>query len=182
MLHETSKERYEKLHGQFILLMKHFDKDGLDDFIQTANSLTDWSRRDRSLNQHQRDEIERFAVSNGIDWQICNQTVNSQKHGGPATPRGNSSKAPDLLVKNAHVKKGSSVGFVFPEMKTRTFGAGDDIMIEYECDGNLASDFALGVVFRTFQLFYYIFELAAIASLPDRLKARKRWIEILTRD
>jgi hypothetical protein len=80
-----------------IRLMKHFDKDGLDDFIQTANSLTDWIRRDRSLNQHQRDEIERFAVSNGIDWQICNQFVNSQKHGGPATPRGNSSKAPALL-------------------------------------------------------------------------------------
>jgi hypothetical protein len=87
-----------------------------------------------------------------------------------------------LVVKNAHVKKGGSVGFVFPEMKTRTFGAGDDIMIEYECDGHLASEFALGVVFRTFQFFYYIFELAPIASLPDRLKARKRWIEILTRD
>jgi hypothetical protein len=182
MLHETSEERYEKLHGQFIRLMKHFDKDGLDDFIQPANSLTDWIRRDRSLNQHQRDEIERFAASNGIDWQICNQIVNSQKHGGPATPRGNSSKAPALVVKNAHVKKGSSVGFVFPEMKTRTFGAGDDIMIEYECDGNLASEFALGAVIRTFQFFYYIFELAPIASLPDRLKARKRWIEILTRD
>jgi hypothetical protein len=96
MLHETSEERYEKLHGQFIRFMKHFDKDGLDDFIQTANSLTDWIRRDRSLNQHQRDEIERFAVSNGIDWQICNQIVNSQKHGGPAIPHGNSSKAPAL--------------------------------------------------------------------------------------
>src|SRR5260370_3361873 len=182
MLHTTSQERYEKLHTQFLRLMKHFDKEGLDDFIQTANSLRDWIRRDRSLNQHQRDEIERFAVSNGIDWQICNQIANSQKHGGRATPRGRSPKAPAFLVQNADVKKGGSVGFVFPETKTRTFGAGDDIMIAYECEGDLASESALAVVFRTFQFFYYIFELAPIASLPDRLKARKRWLEILTRD
>jgi hypothetical protein len=137
MLHTTSQERYEKLHSQFLRLMRHFDKEGLDDFIQTANSLRDWIRRDQSLSQHQKDEIERFTVPNGIDWQICNQIADSQKHGGPTTPRGKSPKSRALVVKNAHVKKGGSAGFVFPEMKTRTFGAGDDIKIEYERDGNV---------------------------------------------
>jgi hypothetical protein len=162
--------------------MKHFDKDGLDDFIQTANSLTDWIRRDPTLNQHQKAEIERFTVYNGIDWQICNQIANFQKHGGSTSPRHKSAKSPALAVKDAHVKKDGNVGIVFPEMKMRTFGAGDEIMIEYECDGKRASESALAVVFRTFQFFYYIFELAPIASLPERLKARKKWVEILTRD
>jgi hypothetical protein len=182
MLHKTSQERYEKLHGQFIRLMKHFDKDGLDDFIQTANSLTDWIRRDPTLNRHQKDEIERFTVYNGIDWQICNQIANFQKHGGSTSPHRKSAKSPALAVKDARVKKDGSVGIVFPEMKMRTFGAGDEIMIEYECDGNRASESALAFVFRTCQFFYYIFELAPIASFPERLKARKKWIEILTRD
>jgi hypothetical protein len=70
MLHKTSQERYEKLHAQFLCLMKHFDREGLDDFIQTANSLREWILQDASLSQHQKDEIERFAVPNGIDWQI----------------------------------------------------------------------------------------------------------------
>jgi hypothetical protein len=181
MLHKTSQERYEKLHVQFLRLMRHFDKEGLDDFIQTANSLREWILQDATLSQHPKDEITRFAVSNGIDWQICHQIANSQKHGGRASDRGKAKNAPSLVVKDAHVAKGGSAGFVFPQMKMRTFGSGDAIMIEYECDGKRATESALAVAFRTFQFFYYIFELAPIASLPDRLKARKTWLEILTR-
>jgi hypothetical protein len=182
MLYKTSQERYEKLHAQFLRLMKHFDKEVLDDFIQTANSLRDWILRDTTLSQYQKDEITRFAVPNGIDWQICNQLANSQKHGGQASHRGKAKNAPTLLVKDALITKGGSSGFVFPQMKTRTFGAGDEIMSEYECDGKRGTESALAVVFRTFQFFYYIFELAHIASIPDRLKARKAWLEILTRE
>jgi hypothetical protein len=182
MLHKTSRERYEKLHAQFLRLMKHFDREGLDDFIQTANSLRGWIPQDASLSQHQKDEIERFAVPSGMDWQICHQIANSQKHGGRASHRGKAKNAPRLVVKDAHIKKGGSVGFVFPEMTMRTFGLGDDIMVEYECDGKRATESALAVVFRTFQFFYYVFELAPIASLPDRLKARKTWLEILIRE
>ena len=182
MLYKTSEERYQKLHAQFLRLMRHFDKEGLDDFIQTANSLREWISQDGSLSQHQKDEIERFAAPNGVDWQICNQIANSQKHGGRASYRGKAKNAPSLVVKDAHIKKGGSVGFFFPEMKTRTFGAGDDIMIEYECDGKRATESALSVVFRTFQFFYYIFELAPIAVLSDRLKARKTWLDILTQE
>jgi hypothetical protein len=181
MLHKTSQERYAKLHAQFLRLMRHFDKEGLDDFIQTANSLRDWIERDATLSQHQKDEIKRFAVHNGIDSQICNQIANAQKHGGQASHRGKAKNAPSLLVKNARITKGGSSGFVFPQMKARTFGAGDEIVIEYECDGKQNTESALSVVFRTFHFFYYIFELAPIASLPDRAAARKTWLEILTR-
>ncbi len=182
MLHKTSQERYQKLHAQFLRLMRHFDKDGLDDFFQTANSIIEWILQDATLSQHQKDEIKRFTIANGIDWQICHQIANSQKHGGRVSHRGKAKNAPSIVVKDAHIKKDGCVGFVFPEVKTRTFGAGDDIMIEYECDGKPATESALSVVFRTFQFFYYIFELAPIASLPDRLKARNTWLEILSRE
>jgi len=183
MLHKTSQERYEKLHAQFIRLMRHFDKDGLDDYIQTANSLTDWIRRDRTLTQDQRDEIKRFTVHNGIDWQICNQIANYQKHGGTASPRHKSANSPSsFVVKNALVKEGGSAGIVFPFLKMRTFGAGDEIMIEYECDGKGGTQSAFSFVYRSFQFFHYIFELAPITSIPDRLKAQNNWAEILTRD
>jgi hypothetical protein len=182
MLHSTAQERYQKLHTQFNRLMRHFDKEGLDDFIQTANSLTDWIRRDSTLTQDQKAEIERFTIHNGIDWQICNQIANYQKHGGPAAHRRKSATTPSLIVKGAQVKQGGSAGVVFPNIAMKTFGAGDEIMIEYECDGKPGSECAFGFVYRTFQFFHYIFELAPITSLPDRLKARKNWTEILARD
>jgi hypothetical protein len=162
--------------------MRHFDMDGFDDFVQTANSLRDWILQDTTLTQHQRDEIKRFTVPNGIDWQICNQIANSQKHGGRVEFRGKSKNAPKLVVKDARITKGGNTGFVFPEMKTRVFAAGDEIKIDYECDGKRGTESALSVVFRTFQFFYYIFELAPIASLPDRAKARQRWLDILMRE
>jgi hypothetical protein len=183
MLHKTSQERYEKLHAQFISLMRHFDIDGLDDYIQTANSLTDWIRRDQNLSQDQRDEIDRFTMPNGIDWQICNQIANYQKHGGPASPRRKSGNSPSsFVVKNALVKEGGSAGVVFPFLKMRTFGAGDEIRIEYECDGRNETEDAFSFVYRSFKFFHYIFELAPITSIPDRLKAQNNWAEILARD
>lgn len=182
MLHKSAQERYEKLHAQFVRLMKQFDKEDLDDFIQTANSLREWILHDPTLNQHQKDEIKRFAVPNGIDWQICNQIANAQKHGGQTSYRGKARNAPTLVVKGARITKGGGAGVVFPQMTTRVFGAGDDIMIEYECEGKQGTESAFSVVVRTFQFFYYIFELAPIASIRDRLKARKTWLEILTRE
>src|SRR6202012_5419522 len=112
--------------------------------------------RDAPLDKHQKDEIARFTVPNGIDWQICNQIANSQKHGGRASHRCNAKNAPRLLVKDTRIIKGGSAGVVFPQMKARTFGAGDEIMIEYECDGKRGTESAFAVVVRTFQFFYYI--------------------------
>jgi len=181
MLHKTSQQRYEKLRVQFNRLMRHFDNEGLDDFIQTANSLRDWVQRDRTLSQHQRDEIERLAVDNSVDWQICHQIANYQKHGGPASPRRKPSSL-SFVVKGAQVKPGGSAGVAFPNLAMQSFGAGDEIMIECEFDGNPISVSAHAFVFRTFQYFYYIFELGHIIPLIERAKARKNWTDILMRD
>jgi MacB-like periplasmic core domain len=67
-------------------LMKHFNRDDLDDFIQTANSLREWIQRDESLSSEQRAAVEAFAVLEGLDWQVCHQIANHQKHAG-ARPR-----------------------------------------------------------------------------------------------
>jgi hypothetical protein len=83
-------------------------------------------------------------------------------------------------VKEPQIKPNGSAGVVFPSMLNRPLGAGDEIMIEYESDEQHGSESAFAFVIRTFQHFYYIFELAPIQSLPDRLKARKNWTEILT--
>jgi len=80
MLHRTARERYEKLKKVFTRLMEHFNLDDLDDFIQTANSLREWIRRDGTLTQEQKAALERFVVDPSVDWQICNQIANHQKH------------------------------------------------------------------------------------------------------
>src|SRR6266568_561940 len=40
----------------------NFNRDDLDDFISTANSLREWIRRDPTMSQEQRDHLERFVV------------------------------------------------------------------------------------------------------------------------
>jgi hypothetical protein len=86
MLHKTAQEPYEKLNKVFVRLMERFNRDDLDDFIHTANSLREWIRQDGNLNQEQKAALERFVVNGSVDWQICNQLANFQKHVG-AQPR-----------------------------------------------------------------------------------------------
>jgi hypothetical protein len=157
MLHKTAQERYKKLKNVFSRLMQHFNLDDLDDFVQTANSLREWIRRDGALTQDQKAALERFVVPESLDWQICNQIANSQKH-TDAKPRTKARlvTASKPLVKAVHVSQGGA-GFAVPPTM-RVFGAGDEIEIEY--DGTRES--ALGFVIRTFQHFHYIFEMAPI--------------------
>lgn len=157
MLHKTAQERYKKLKNVFSRLMQNFNRDDLDDFVQTANSLRYWINRDRTLTQEQKDALERFVVPQSLDWQICNQIANCQKH-ADSKPRTKPGKvtASTLLVKEVHVNPGGT-GFAVPP-SMRVFGAGDEIEIEY--DGTHES--ALGFVIRTFKHFHYIFEMAPI--------------------
>src|ERR1700730_9682788 len=154
MLHKTALERYEKLKRVFGRLMDHFDRDDLDDFILTANSLREWIRRDNALIQEQKDALERFVVDRSVDWQICNQIANNQKHvNGRPRMRAGQTLEPIPVV----------TGFrVLPSM--RVVGAGDDIVIEY--NGN--SESALAFVVRTFGHFHYIFEVAPITIEPSK--------------
>jgi hypothetical protein len=158
MLHRTAQERYEKLKNVFTRLKRNFNRDDLDDFIQTANSLREWIRRDASLTSEQKDALERFVVPQSVDWQICNQIANQQKH-VDAKPRhkaikGQADSTP--MVTAVQVKPGGS-GFMVPPLM-RVVGAGEEITIEY--DGTRTS--ALAFVVRTFGHFHYIFEVAPI--------------------
>jgi hypothetical protein len=83
MLHRSAQERYEKLKRVFNRLMDRFNRDDLDDFIQTANSLPEWIRSDGTLSREQKDALERFVVPQSLDWQICHQVANVQKHVKP---------------------------------------------------------------------------------------------------
>jgi hypothetical protein len=152
MLHRTAQERYEKLKRLFTRLMDRFNRDDLDDFIQTANSLPEWIRQDRTLSHEQKRALEKFVVAASVDWQICHQIANAQKHAKAKA----SSKGQVPVVKSVDWKPGGRGVAVLPSM--RVFGAGDDIVIEY--DQNRTS--ALAFVVRTFKHFHYIFEMAPI--------------------
>jgi hypothetical protein len=171
MIHRTAQERYEKLRRVFGRLMIHFDRDDLDDFVQTANSLREWIRRDATLTREQKAALEKFVVDQSLDWQICNQLANHQKHMN-SRPRFTAGLAPASIptVSAVQVRPGNAGVIVPPTM--RIVGRGEDIVIE--CDGIHES--ALGFVVRTFRHFHYIFEIAlvpqaarVIPSLTDLL-------------
>jgi hypothetical protein len=163
MLHKTTEERYAKLKKVFARLMRQFNRDDLDDFVATANSLPTWIRRDRTLTVDQKAALERFVVNESIDWQICNQLANYQKHIG-ARPRSRRRRlrkrrltlAPIPRVTAVEVKPGAKGFSVPPSMQI--VGTGEEILIE--CEGLRES--ALAFAIRTFRHFHYIFEVARI--------------------
>ena len=164
MLHRTSRERYEKLKRVFCRLMDRFNRDDLDDFIQTANSLREWITRDVSSTTEQRAHLERFVVPKSLDWQICNQIANTQKHVSANPRTAKRQQGVGRVVITAVRVKSGGMGFVEPPSR-RVLGAGEDIEIEY--DGKAES--ALGFVIRTFKHFHYIFEMAPIPPNERRI-------------
>jgi hypothetical protein len=158
LLHRTAQERYEKLRKVFTRLKRNFNRDDLDDFIQTANSLPEWIRRDVTLTAEQKAALERFVAPQSLDWQICNQIANQQKHvDAKRRTRARRAQAVSIpTVKAVQVKPGGTGFMVPPSM--RVVGAGEEITIEW--DSNRAS--ALAFVVRTFRHFHYIFEVAPI--------------------
>lgn len=155
MLHKTAQDRYQKLRNVFTRLKKNFNRDDLDDFIQTANSLREWIRQDATLAPEQKTHLEAFVVPESLDWQICNQIANQQKHAGQAKRRAKKAAGhAGATVTAVHVKQ-DGTGFMLPP-SMRIVGAGEDITIE--CNGQTES--ALGVVIRIYRHFHYIFELA----------------------
>jgi len=123
MLHKTSRERYDKLKKLFHRLMNSFNVDDLDDFIATANSMPEWMKHDPSLIQEQRDAIERFTVQGSLDWQICNQIANRQKHVKPQRQGGT-----PLLVNSVQAKSGGPAILLPSSMPV--IGAGEEIFVD----------------------------------------------------
>jgi hypothetical protein len=160
MLHKTAQERYEKLKRVFHRLMRNFNRDDLDDFILTGNSLQEWIERDPSVAREQKAALNAFAVPVGLDWQICHQIANRQKHVHPRPI-----KNPNVpVVKAVNVVPGGK-GFVLPPSK-QVIGAGEEITVE--CGGNAES--ALAFAIRTFRHFHYIFEVTPL-PLAERTTA-----------
>lgn len=158
MLHKNSQDRYDKLKKVFHRLMRNFNRDDLDDFIATANSMPDWMNDDPSLIQEQRDHLARFTVQESMDWQICHQIANRQKH--PKPPR---QSGAGLQVKSVQVKAGAPGILLtpFPQI----IGAGEEIFIDY--GGHRES--ALAFVIRTFKHFHYIFEMARLPPAKRKI-------------
>jgi hypothetical protein len=153
MLHKTSQERYEKLKKHFHRLMQKFNVDDLEDFILTANSMPVWMEHDPSLIQEQRDALARFMVEESLDWQICNQIANRQKHLKPQRPGG-----PALRVNSVNINSGGRGILLQSTRSAQVIGAGEDISVD--CSGSRQS--ALAFVLRTFQHFHYMYEMAPI--------------------
>src|SRR6266567_3225063 len=119
VLHKNAKDRYDKLKKIFRRLGSNFNRDDLDEFISTANSLREWIRRDPAMTQEQRDALERIVVPVSLDWTMCNEIANQQKHVTPQTRAGAST-----LVKAVTVKP-KGLGIVVPP-SMRVFGAGEE--------------------------------------------------------
>lgn len=152
MLQNNCAEKFAKLRREFHCLMRSFSVDGLDNYIHTADSLVSWMRQDNSLNDEQKMALERFTVPESMDWQMCKQISNQQKHFGrernlhPLAPR-----------VNWFEKTGNSRGFIMPP-SSRVYGAGDEVTIE--CEGRRES--GLAFVIRSFRHFHFIFEVAPV--------------------
>ena len=164
MLHMTASERYQKLKRVFGRLMKNFNRDDLDDFILTANSLREWIHRDQTLTSEQRSAVEALAVPESLDWQVCHQIANHQKHAG-AKPRRRTRPNPNVPIVNAIRVAPGGTGFVLPP-SMQVIGAGEDITVE--CGGNTES--ALAFAIRLFRHFHYIFEVTPL-PFAERAKA-----------
>lgn len=153
MLHKSSSERYDKLKMHFRRLMRNFNVDDLEDFILTVNSMPVWMENDPSLVQEQRDALARFTVDGSLDWQICNQIANRQKHVRPQRQSGR-----PLRVNSVQVDPGGRGILLQSTRSARVIGAGEEISVDYS--GTQES--ALAFVIRTFKHFHYMFEMAPI--------------------
>jgi len=158
MLHKNSRERYGKLKKEFRRLMQNFNVDDLDNFIATANSMRKWVEEDSTLIQEQRDALARLTVEESVDWQICNQIANRQKH---VKPKRHGRPVPQ--VGEPEINPGGPG--ILLQSSARIIGAGTEIYVEY-C-GQRES--ALAFVIRLFKHFHYIFEMAETAPAQRQI-------------
>lgn len=130
-----------------------FNVDDLDDFIETANSMPEWMKYDPSLIQEQRDALARFMVDGSLDWQICHQIANRQKHVKPQRPGG-----PALRVNSVKINPGGRGILLRSTRSAQVIGAGADISVDYSG----FKESALAFVIRTFKHFHYMYEMAPV--------------------
>jgi hypothetical protein len=115
---------------------------------------------DPSLLHEQRDELARFTDDRSIDWQICKQIANRQKHVKPQRQGG-----PALRVNSCTKTSGARGVLLQTPQSTHVIGAGEEILVDFAGSG----ESALAFVIRTFKHFHYIFEMAAIPPAQRRI-------------
>ena len=132
-----------------------FNRDGLDDFIQVANALPGCIAQDPSASPEQKIEAARLHVD--LDYCICNEVANQQKHFGRHTRSGSK----PALVKAVRITPGAR-GFLDP---SRSFflGAGESIRFEL-FDGQCRD--ATAIVYRMTSFFRYVFEILPQPQSP----------------
>jgi hypothetical protein len=158
VLHKTSRERYDKLKKVFRRLMRNFNVDDLEDFILTVNSMPGWMETDQSLIQEQRDALVRFTVDESVDWQICHQIADFQKHPRPKR------SGPALRVKSVKVEPGGR-RVLLQSTSARVIAVGEEIVVDY--GGRQES--ALAFVIRTFKHFHYMFEMVMVPPAQHQI-------------
>jgi hypothetical protein len=119
----------------------------------TVNSMPEWMKHDTSLTQEQRDALSRFTVPEGLDWQICHQIANRQKHVRPQRPGG-----PALQINSVNINPGGRGVLLLSTRSARVIGAGEEISVDYSG----TNESALAFVVRTFKHFHYMFEMVPI--------------------
>jgi hypothetical protein len=163
MLHLTAEERYKKLKKVYRrLLFENFNRDDLDDFIQVANALPECVELDPATSNAQKEHAKRLRP--GMDWIICKQIANQQKHFKPDARSG--PKQPRL--KSVQRNFGAT-GFLDSSRMT-VLGAGEQILMELN---NGIEEDALAMVYRMFRHYEYIFE-----TLPSREKVPESGVTI----
>ena len=85
----------------------------------------------------------------GVDWQICHQIANHQKHVRTKLVKNPNSP----VIKSVQVASGNR-GFVLPG-SVQVIGAGEHITVEFETGNESALSFTI----RTSRHFHYIFEV-----------------------
>src|ERR1700733_155895 len=149
MLHPTSYDRYEKLKLVYRRLQyQNFNRHDLDDYIQIVNALPSCIEQDPQTSAAQKLEAKRLYPD--MDWQICRQIANQQKHFKPETRSG--AQAP--LVKAVEIKPDAPG--MFHSASGTIWARGESIVLELP-DGQKRDAFS--TVYRMFRFFEYIFEI-----------------------
>ena len=88
-----------------------------------------------------------------LDWQICHQIADRQKHVKPARPGG-----PALRVNSVNINRSGRGILLQSTRSARVIGAGENISVDYSG----FQESALAFVIRTFKHFHYMYEMAPI--------------------
>lgn len=144
MLHSSAAEHFKKLRKVFKRVEEALHKDDLDDFFKTAYHLLEITEKDKATTPLQKSAAA--ALRQDIDFQVCRDIANSEKHFG-LDPKRN----PTPAIVAAPVLEGYGVG----RFGKGGFGVGEQSVSLLLSDGTTQD--ALGLVRRVFKKWFSVF-------------------------